>query len=150
MAFIDGPNQATYKRTSSQPAAPASPVPCSGEKSTANLFVCPAKAAPGTVIQLHSTASCYEAGPGGASGLQKPSVEISIYSSSTTNPVRAARFDFPLDSSGQWSGSMIVDPAANIAPGTYQLGGGCFDAGVNVQNGFGIGYGPIDFQITAG
>ena len=150
LAFIDGPNQATFKRTSSQPATLPSPVACSSGRSTADFSVCPAKASPGTVIELQSKNNCYGPGQAVASGLQKPSVQISIYSSSTTNPVTVARVDFPLDGSGQWSGRMLIDPSTAVAPGTYKLGGGCFDAGAGVQNGFGIPYGPIDFEITAG
>jgi serine/threonine-protein kinase len=151
LTLADGPYQTIYKRASAGAPA-ASPSPCTGPAADTTMSLCPGRVAPGEVIDVHSLASCFPPGQPVPTSLSQPSVALFVSPKARRGGLASilVRLTFPLDSSGNWSGRMMIDPYAKIAPGTYTLSGACFDAGVNVQNGFGIPYGPVDFELTAG
>ncbi|MGI8609246.1 MAG: serine/threonine-protein kinase [Candidatus Dormibacteria bacterium] len=143
MSFIDGAYVSLYHRISATPAPVISPPPCGQPGGDANFSFCPSRAAAGTPIALTGKIGCLGPGVTSFPGIKKPTVEVTIYTGISV----IARGDFLLDKSGRWSGVLIADPATAADPGLYQIGGGCHDAGINVQNGFGMPYGPLPFTL---
>ena len=145
LEFVDGPHVTAYRRVSSVPAPTPSAAPCTLTTGNAEFSFCPSRGPRGTLVKVASKVSCLGPGVRPPASMKLPTAEVTIYGPAGT----LARGDFPLDRNGQWSGNLLIDPAARAAPGTFQLGGGCYEAGAGVQNGFGIPYGPLNFVLLA-